>query len=131
MDPDPVDQKTIVAVDDNRGLLRLLTAFLEPAGYAITTADTADAGYRLICELQPDLAILDVRMPPAPAWQVIDQVHQDPATANVALLICSASVEELQERADWLATQGYETLVKPFRSAALLTQVRRLIGGPE
>ena len=118
-------RKTIVAVDDNRGLLRILAAFLEPAGYAITTADTADAGYRLIRELHPDLAILDVRVPPAPAWQVIDQVHQDPATADVALLICSASSEELQERSAWLTAQGYQTLLKPFRGETLLEQVRR------
>jgi DNA-binding response OmpR family regulator len=118
-------RKTIVAVDDSRGILHLLQAFLEPAGYTVTTADTADEGYRLIRELHPDLAILDVRIPPAPAWQVINQVHEDPATADVALLICSASSEALEQRAAWLTAQGYQTLLKPFRGETLLEQVRR------
>ena len=74
--------------------------------------DTADEGYQLIRALQPDLAILDVRVSPAPAWQVIEQVHHDPATADVPLLICSASYEELESRADWLNAQGYQTLIQ-------------------
>src|SRR5256885_17023523 len=97
-----VAPKTIVAVDDNPGILRLIAAFMRDAGYAITTCTTADEGYRLIRELHPDLAILDVRVSPAPAWQVVDQVLADVTTAGVALLVCSASFEELEERADWL-----------------------------
>jgi CheY-like chemotaxis protein len=69
-------------------------------------------------------------MPPAPNWQVVDQVLDDPATANIPLLICSGSLEELQPRAAWLEARSYDTLLKPFRAAALLVQVQRRIGGP-
>jgi response regulator NasT len=56
--------KRLLIVDDDRLVLSLISSGLSDAGYAVTTAESAeDAEAWLASGERPDLAILDVRMP--------------------------------------------------------------------
>lgn len=53
----------IVIVEDDPAILRGLSDNLRQEGYRVLSAADGDAGYRLICDAQPDLVLLDLMLP--------------------------------------------------------------------
>lgn len=126
----PVERarKTIVVVDDSREYLDLVQDVLEEERYRVVTCDDASQALRTIREVGPDLLVLDVRMPNAPDWQILDLVRRDPETTATPTLVCTAAQPEVRERAGRLREQGCEVLLKPFMLDDLLAKVRLLAG---
>ena len=50
-------------VEDDENILNLLSAYLESAGHAVTTASDGDLGLKLALEASFDVCILDVMLP--------------------------------------------------------------------
>jgi PAS domain S-box-containing protein len=59
----PVERPTLLVIEDDAGLARLLQTRLERAGYAVTTAATAEEGLCRACHACFDLLVLDERLP--------------------------------------------------------------------
>jgi DNA-binding response OmpR family regulator len=118
------EDMTIVVVNDDRSFLELMQEILEDESYSVMTADDSDQACRLIKETMPNLAILDVRMPGSPDWQVLDAIKRDLTTASLPVLVCSAW--ELQAAEARLRRQGCDLLSMPFDIDALLEKVRQL-----
>ncbi|HDN25819.1 MAG TPA: response regulator, partial [Thioploca sp.] len=55
--------KTIVIVDDDEKIKRMLTRRLKKAGYEIHTAENGKIGIEKVLELQPSLTLMDMHMP--------------------------------------------------------------------
>ena len=117
---------TVVVVNDDRSVLEMLRDVLEAEGYRVVVSEDADRGYRLIREVSPDLAILDVRMAGTPDWHVVDRITADRATASVPVLVCSGSVLELRDAGARLRALDCELVTMPFDLDDLLERVRRL-----
>jgi CheY-like chemotaxis protein len=126
------EYKTIIVVNDDRSILEMMQEILEDESYRadesyrVMLSNDSDQACRLIKETLPDLAILDVRMPGSRHWQVLDAIKRDLATASVPVLVCSASVWEMQAAEVRLRTQGCDLLYMPFDIDRLLEKVSRL-----
>jgi CheY-like chemotaxis protein len=126
------EYKTIIVVNDDRSILEMMQEILEDESYRadesyrVMLSNDSDQACRLIKETLPDLAILDVRMPGSRDWQVLDAIKRDLATASVPVLVCSASVWEMQAAEVRLRTQGCDLLYMPFDIDLLLEKVSRL-----
>jgi DNA-binding response OmpR family regulator len=118
--------KTIVVVNDDRSILELMREILEEESYGVMVADDSDRACRLIKETLPTLAILDVRMPGSPDWQVLDAIKRDLTTASLPVLVCSASAREMQAAEVRLRAQGCDLLYMPFDVDVLLEKVSQL-----
>ena len=55
--------KKILAVDDEKHIVRLVQANLERAGYQVVTANDGKEALQKVAEENPDLVVLDVMMP--------------------------------------------------------------------
>jgi response regulator NasT len=106
-----------ILIADDEAIIRMgLKAMLEDMGHQVVgaAADGA-AAVRLARLLQPDLVILDVKMPGLDGLQAAEAIT---AERPVPILILSAFADrELVERASGVAVHGY--LVKPIRPAEL------------
>jgi AmiR/NasT family two-component response regulator len=106
-----------ILIADDEAIIRLgLTTMLEDLGHTVVGA-AADgvAAVNLARQLQPDLVILDIKMP---LLDGLDAAEEIAAERPVPILILSAySYPALIERASSLAVQGY--LVKPIRPVDL------------
>lgn len=113
-------QKTVLAVDDDPDILKLLGMRLQAAGYPVNTASNAEEALASIALNRPALVISDLRMPGMDGLQLFDIIHQKDPSLPVIMLTAHGSIPEAVD-----ATQRgvFGFLTKPFDSKSLLQQV--------
>lgn len=113
-----------VFIADDESIIRLdLKEILESAGYDVVgEASRGDEALEMIRQLEPDLALLDIKMPGLDGIEVANKV-QDLRTTVV--LLTAFSQRDLIEAARDAGVVAY--LVKPFRSAELLPKLAALL----
>ncbi len=79
----------ILVVDDNEGLVELLGRYLTGHNCRVLTATNGPEGLQLAQELIPDAIILDVMMPGASGWEILQTLRSQPQTATVPVIVCS------------------------------------------
>jgi DNA-binding response OmpR family regulator len=117
---------TIVLADDDPLIRRLIQAALRTFNHTLYLAEDGEQAWAMIMAHQPDLAILDVRMPGQNGWEVLRNVRADPAVAHTRVLILSAETE-LPHEDELQSIHADAYLVKPFSPAVLRTQVAELL----
>jgi CheY-like chemotaxis protein len=79
----------ILVIDDNEGLVELLNRYLTGHHCRVLTATNGPEGLQLAQELIPDAIILDVMMPGASGWEILQTLRSQPPTATVPVIVCS------------------------------------------
>ena len=116
----------ILVVDDDPKILELVTGFLKTAkkGYQIlTAADGFEAG-RLLGLHDPQLVVLDLKLPGIDGFEVCRQIKEQHIRTKV-LAITGYDNEENKQRIMKAGADGY--LGKPFRMAKFLEECERLL----
>jgi two-component system cell cycle sensor histidine kinase/response regulator CckA len=119
--------ETILLVEDNAGLRKLATRFLEPAGYTVLGAATGEEALRLLDERQVDpvhLLLSDVVMPGMSGRQLAEQLAQ--TRPGMKVLYMSGYTSDTIVRHGVLEAQ-MSFLNKPFTAVALLRKVREVL----
>ena len=117
----------ILAIDDSRTIRALLTATLEKAGFAVTTAVDGVDGVEKFQNANADLVITDVNMPNKDGFGVIDDIRNGTVNRAVPVLVLTTeSGAALKERARKAGATGW--IVKPFDDDALVSVIKRLTG---
>ena len=115
--PSPNRSATVLIVDDEDGVRRLLTHWVQSFGYTPKVASDAGAALDVLKSTPVDVAVCDIRMPGNDGVWLIDQVRKDyPGTAVVIAtgLPDMAPAVTLQS-----GVAGY--LIKPFERQDLAT----------
>jgi DNA-binding response OmpR family regulator len=116
--------KKILIVDDDRGFVRMLGAFLHKEGYDVVAAHDGEQAFRKVREALPDLVILDIVMPNVNGYAFVQDVKKIPGAAEVPVIVltCKDRLEDL------FRVEGVkEYIVKPFDHAGLLEKIRKYI----
>jgi len=115
---------TILLVDDDPALLRLLSIRLTAAGYEITTADSGTQALAQLAVRYPHLVITDLRMDGMDGMALFDTIHRRHPTLPVIILTAHGSIPEAVA-----ATQRgvFGFLTKPFDGKDLLAQVEKAL----
>jgi CheY-like chemotaxis protein len=118
---------TILVVEDNDALRRLLETLLRGAGYALATAsDGRQAlGYLARAEL-PCLILLDLRMPVLDGWGFRREQLRDPRLAAIPVIVVATDADAARD-AGWFDAAAY--LLKPVAIEELLRVVRGVVHG--
>jgi CheY-like chemotaxis protein len=116
--------QTILVVDDELGDIEVVSTALEDEGYRVLTAANGRHGLEKLAEGPVDLAVIDFMMPLLDGVGMGRAMKQNPAFRNIPIIMMSAVGESLvRERFD-----GYAAFLrKPFRIAALIEAVRRVL----
>jgi len=118
----------ILIVEDHPTMREAMRLVLEGEGFDISEAGDGRAALDKVRADPPDLVFLDLNMPGSNGGDVLTQIKADPATADVHVIIVTATGEEGRERALAMGADGYFT--KPFSPIALLKTVERVLGTP-
>ncbi|MGQ9627003.1 MAG: response regulator [Anaerolineae bacterium] len=124
MKPESSPKATILVIEDEPGLLEILTVNLEGSGYrAIPAADGLEA-WRRFEERRPDLIILDLNLPKLSGFRLLELFRRDEASIPILVLTAYdfAEVEELAE----YGLEGFIT--KPFSPEEVVSMVGHLLG---
>src|SRR2546428_4370325 len=127
MDSEIFRSAKILIVDDEQAMVRLLELLLEHVGYT-NLRSTTDPREVLECcaEFQPDLILLDLRMPHLDGVQVLKQLEGRPADLYLPVLVLTGDVPRDGRRAA-LEAGASELLTKPIEHTRLLLRARNLL----
>lgn len=117
---------TILVVDDETSIRKLLRQELEPEGYLIREAQDGKDGIQKTHKERPSLILLDVLLPEMNGFEVAVTLKTDPACLDVPIIVLS--VLEEKEMGYHFGIDGY--LPKPIDSKRLLEDVKRLLTQP-
>ncbi|HEX7898798.1 MAG TPA: response regulator transcription factor [Planctomycetota bacterium] len=118
--------RTILVIDDEAEIVRLLDHSLTQAGYLVIGARDGEAGLTAARKHAPDLVLLDVMMPGVDGLDVCRRLKGDPATAGVLVMMLTAKTEE-GDRVLGLELGADDYLTKPFGMKELLARVKALL----
>ena len=117
--------KKILAVDDERHIVRLVQINLQKEGYEVVTASNGREALEKVKSEKPDLVVMDVMMPEMDGFEALEQMKADPETANVPVIMLTAKAQDADVFSGW--QKGADLyLTKPFNPAELLTFVKRI-----
>ncbi len=118
---------TILLVEDESELARILTRELEACGYRVLHAVDGQEAVRLHATQRPDLVILDWMLPGLDGLEVLRRIRQASGAASaVPVLMLTARSEEI-DRVVGLEVGADDYLTKPFSMRELLARVRALL----
>jgi DNA-binding response OmpR family regulator len=116
------DPKTILVVEDDDDIRRLLCDVMERDAHRVLEAADGEEALRLVGRAQPDLVLLDVHLPGMDGPAVCRHLRADATTRAVQVLMLTAATEaEDRRRGLEAGADGYIT--KPFDLQLLLDQV--------
>ena len=127
------DRPRISVINDNAAFLELMSAILdEDAGYDVTVFSGETTSMAEIVAADPDLLIVDLLLGGASGWEIVALARADPRLSEVPVIICSADVIALRDRAAELESIGnVHVLAKPFGIDEVTSLAERLIGRPQ
>lgn len=118
-----MNKQTILIIDDEPQIRKLLEITLEANNYKVIQAETAQLGISLIANYNPDLVLLDIELPGKSGQEILKEVRQWYNKAIIMLSVLN-SEDEIVTALDNGAT---DYLTKPFRTAELLARIRNAI----
>ena len=116
-------QGTVLIIDDDKTLLRLLNEALAKAGFQVLLASNGIDGLQELYGRQPDLIILDVMMPRMDGWETLSRVRQISRVPVIMLTAKDAETDKLHGFN--LGVDDYVT--KPFSFAELVARAKAVL----
>ena len=114
--------KKILAIDDENDVLLIIKTALLGEGYDVITASNGYDGLALAEDQQPDLILLDLRMPEMDGMEVLQQLRNNEKTENLAVIILTgiSDKKKIREALDKGITYY---IVKPFECQDLISNI--------
>jgi two-component system response regulator GlrR len=111
-------------VDDDPGLLRLISMRLNASGYEVETVESGEQALARLSISKPNLVITDLRMGGMDGMELFEAIHKTNPTLPVVILTAHGSIPDAVDATN-RGVFGF--LTKPFESKALLSQVEAAI----
>ncbi len=117
---------TVLAVDDDPVILRLLQVNLEMEGYDVVLASDGQAALDQARAHLPAIVLLDVMMPEKNGWEVCEEMKKDAALAKIPVIFLSARAQDTDvDKGVELGAESYIT--KPFDPIDLLDLIAEIL----
>lgn len=114
---------TILIVEDEPELVRILRSYLEQAGFSVITAGRGDSGLSSWESKRPDLVILDLSLPGRDGLDVAREIRRK---SDTPIIMVTARVEET-DRLIGLELGADDYITKPFSPREVVARVRAVL----
>ncbi len=118
------DQATVLVVDDEPGIVDVLTYALAEAGYRTLVANDGVAALRIALTESPDLVLLDIMLPGLDGLTVCRELRA--ANRGVGIILLTAKATEA-DRVSGLELDADDYIVKPFSVREVIARVRTVL----
>ena len=116
-------RRRVLVVDDEIGPRESIRMLLKPV-YEVHTAESARVALQELGDFQPDVVVLDIKMPEIDGLEALRRIKRDAPAIEVVMITAYASLETVRLA---LSHGAFEYLVKPFSRQDLEGVVRRAI----
>lgn len=117
-------KRTILVIDDDSSLRRVLEYNLFEAGYRVVVADSGEEGLRLFDEVSPAMVITDMKMSGMDGMAVLQQVKERSPETLVIIITAFGSVDIAVEA---MKAGAYDYITKPFNRDELRLTVAKAL----
>lgn len=116
----------ILIAEDEKDIRELVAFTLRFAGFDVVTATNGVEAVEVATETQPDLILMDVRMPKMTGYQACEKLKEQEATRNIPVVFLSAKGQE-SEIEQGLQSGAERYILKPFALDELTRQVNAIL----
>jgi DNA-binding response OmpR family regulator len=124
-----MSEKKILVVDDDLYLVLGMIPRLRACGYAVISAPDAVSALWLAHKESPDLIILDLGLPAADGFEVLEQMREQPGISSIPVIVLSAR-EPLGNKQCALDRNAAAYFQKPPDGKQFLNAIRHALGEP-
>lgn len=120
------DKLSVLTVDDDPMVLKLVEAHLVPKGYRVTTASSGAEGLEKASKEKAGLVILDVSMPSLTGFEVCRKLRERQEYLGVPILMMTGKNKE-SDIVEALESGADDYLIKPVEADLLTAKVEQLM----
>ena len=127
--------KRILVIDDKAHLLSLMRMILEDEHYQVSILQEGKGAFEHVKSSLPDLIILDLKLADSSGLDILRELKDDRATADIPVIVYTAAVLEAEEVHRLVLSNprhyhDVHVVQKPFELDNLLTLVQQLLHEP-
>lgn len=121
--------RRVLVIDDNPVNLKITAALIRRAGFAVHTAETAEAGLEEVAKKPPDLIVTDLQLPGMDGLDLTRTVKKNPAWRRIPVILLTAAHSQEEEVSARQA--GCECSIgKPVDAELFPGMIRAFLGTP-
>ena len=113
----------IALIDDDRNILVSVSMALEAEGFAVKTYNDGEDGLKGIRDSNPDLAVLDIKMPRMDGMEVLAKLREN---SSLPVIFLTSKDDEVDEVIG-LRMGADDYITKPFSQRLLIERIRALL----
>lgn len=117
---------TILIVDDDPDIVRLIKAYLDVKVYKVLEASDGESAMRMVATQNPHLMVLDVNMPGLSGLEVCRNLRAAKKTQNLPIIILSARKDDI-DRILGLEFGADDYVTKPFNVQELVLRINSVL----
>jgi DNA-binding response OmpR family regulator len=114
---------TILIIEDEKVLARVLQSYLEREGYNVLVANRGDTGYDLSLTRKVDLILLDLNLPGMDGMDIASEIVKE---KDIPIIMVTARVEEI-DKLKGLETGADDYITKPFSPREVVARVKTVL----
>jgi DNA-binding response OmpR family regulator len=120
----------ILIAEDDRDIRELIVISLKYAGYEVVPAADGQQAVDLTVQENPDLIMLDVRMPLLSGFEALEQIKERPQFKDTPVVILSAKGQEAEIKSG-LDLGACQYILKPFAPDELIGKIQEIVTGAQ
>ena len=116
----------ILIIDDDPALLRGVSATIKKHGFQVVSAEDGNDGFAKAKEVQPDLILSDVMMPPPNGFELRKLMSLDPQLASIPFIFLTAR-SGMDEKVNAIMDGADDYITKPFVVYELIARISAVL----
>ena len=121
-----VSKPLILIVEDEDDIRELVRYNLERENFAVSEAESGEAGLKAVAKKRPDLILLDLMLPGKDGLQVCRELKQNDASRDIPVVMMTAKGEE-SDIITGLELGAEDYVVKPFSPKVLVARIKAVL----
>jgi two-component system NtrC family response regulator len=117
-----IEKKTVMVIDDDDSLRRVIEFTLDEAGFSVLTARDGSQGLQIFAEELPSVVLTDIQMPGISGYDVLQSIRSSHPEVRVIIVTAFGTVEQA---VDAMKDGAFDYLTKPFSRDELTLVVKR------
>ena len=117
---------TILIVDDDKAIIRILRSYLEQANYTVLIANNGSSAIHILRNEKPDLLVLDLMLPDKDGWDITRTIRADKQLSTIPIIMLTARVDDA-DKIVGLELGADDYITKPFNAREVVARVKALL----
>lgn len=119
--------RKVICIEDESEMIDLVSLILRRQRVQVIGALGGRQGLEKIESEEPDLVILDLKMPVMNGWEVYRRMQASSKMRNIPVVVVTAMTKGYDEPSSWQDKRVDDYIVKPFKPLRLIESVNKVL----